>query len=262
MLLETLSQLLRLPASQVARRLNDATAGLVAKYPTKLAFLVAVNPFNAASIGECERCFKEYDAKGVGIGTSWNGIFLDSPQADPFWEYAQDRDVAIFVHPPLVPIGHKQMNCYKLEEMVGRPFDTAMTASRMILSGLFDRYPRLKIVLPHMGGGLPCVVGRLDFGHRLGYEGLPDGQAARCERQPSAYLRTNIYVDTMGFSPTGIQQCIALLGPDRVLFVTDYAAVPISPKEHVDIIRGLRLSQDDESRILWKNASGLFKLEN
>jgi 5-carboxyvanillate decarboxylase len=130
----------------------------------------------------------------------------------------------------------------------------------MILSGLFDRYPRLKIVLPHMGGGLPAVVGRLDFGYRLGYEGLPQRQSARCKQTPSSYLRSNFYVDTMGFSPTGILQAIALFGADRTLFGTDYAAVPLSPKEHIDIIKGLRLSYADEERIFWRNASALFKL--
>lgn len=258
--LSMLLEVLHLPASWAAPRLNDATAAMVARYPAKLDFLAMVSPFDGASIAECERCFKEHGAKGISIGTSWKGVFLDSPRADPFWEYAQDKGAAVFVHPPLVPIGYQHMNRYKLEEMVGRPFDTAMTVSSMILSGLFDRYPRLKIVLPHMGGGLPSVIGRLDFGYRLGYEGLPSGQAARCQRPPSSYLKTNLYVDTMGFSPTGIQQSIALFGADRVLFGTDYAAVPISPKEHIDIIKGLGLSAEDESRILWKNANDLFRL--
>ena len=260
MLLETLCQVLRLPSAFVARRLNDATAELVARFPNQLDFLVMVNPFDTASTDECERCFKNYGAKGVSIGTSWKGTFLDSGRAMSFFDYAQAADVAVFLHPPLVPIGYESMNCYKLEETVGRPFDTAMTAARMILSGLFDRYPRLKIVLPHMGGGLPCVVGRLDFAHRLGYAGLPAGQAARCERPPSAYLRSNFYVDTMGFAPAGILQSIALFGSDRILFGTDYAAVPISPREHVDIIKALGLSPEDESRIFWRNAAALFKL--
>lgn len=260
MLLDAFSQLVPLSAAKITRRLNDVTAALVARYPSKLDFLVMVNPFEAGSIGECERCFNECGAKGIAIGTSWKGRFLDSPDANRFWEYAQDKDAAIFIHPPLVPIGYRYMNRYKLEEMVGRPFDTTMTVSRMILSGVFDRYPRLKIVMPHMGGGLPNVIGRLDFGFRLGYEGLPEGEAASCERLPSTYLTTNLYVDTMGFSSTGIQHCLALFGPDRVLFGTDYAAVPISPKEHIDIIKNLNLSREDESRIFWKNANNLFKV--
>ena len=261
MFLETLCQkMLFVPNEELNKRLNDATARLVAKYPEKLEFMVNINPFDTGSIKECERCFEELGAKGISIGTSWNGEFLDSPQLDYFWEYVQDRDVTLFLHPPLVPIGYHQMNTYKLEEMVGRPFDTTMTIARMIFSGVFDRYPRLKMVIPHMGGALPNVVGRLDFGYRLGYKGLPEGQAAVCERRPSEYLKMNLYVDTMGFSPAGIKHCIDLFGVDRVLFGSDYAAVPISPKEHIDIVKGLGLSQEDEEKILWKNANTLFRM--
>ena len=83
------------------------------------------------------------------------------------------------------------MNIYRLEEMIGRPFDTTMTVARMIYSGVFDRHPELKIVLPHMGAALPNIVGRLDFGYRLGYDGLPKEEAAACRKKPSEYFRTN-----------------------------------------------------------------------
>lgn len=260
MSLETFSQVLHMPALEVAKRLNDATAALVARYPTKLDFLVMVNPFQVSSIGECERCFNEHDAKGISIGTSWQGKFLDSPKLQPFWEYVQAKGIAIFLHPPMVPIGYRRMNRYRLEEIIGRPFDTTMTVTRMIYAGVFDQFPQLKIILPHMGGALPNVIGRLDFGYRLGYEGLPADQAARCQRKPSEYLRINLYVDTMGFSPEGIKQCIELFGVERVLFGTDYAAVPISPKEHIDIVKSLGLSQEEEAKIFWKNANDLFRL--
>ena len=260
MLLETFCEVLYQPSNWVATRMNDATAALVAKYPTKLAFMAMVNPFDKGSLTECERCFKEHRAKGICTGTSWKGEFLDSQDLNHFWEYAEDKGAPIFFHPPFVPIGWEKMNLYKLEEMVGRPFDTTMTAARMIFSGVFDRYPKLKIVLPHMGGALPNVIGRLDFGYRLGYSGLPLGQAAICKRKPSEYLKTNFYVDTMGFSALAIKYCIDLLGAERVLFGTDYGPVPISPKEHIDIVRSLGLSREDEDKILWKNSAELFKL--
>jgi len=151
------------------------------------------------------------------------------------------------------------MRAYKLEEMVGRPFDTTMTVARMIYSGVFDRHPWLKIVLPHMGGLLPMIDGRLDFGFRLGYKGLPKEQSAVCQRRPSEYFQTNLYMDTMGFSPKGVKHVIDLLGSDRALFGSDYAAVPIHPKEHVEMIRGLGLNPEDEEKLMWKNAARLFR---
>lgn len=260
MLLDTACEVLLQSSEQMAKRLNDATAALVAKYPAKLSFMAMANPFDKSSVNECERCFKELGAKGISIATSWKGEFLDSQKLNHFWEYAQDKDAAVFIHPPFVPIGAEAMNLYKLEEMVGRPFETTMTVTRMIYSGVFDRYPKSKIVLPHMGGALPNLIGRLDFGYRLGYSGLPPGQAAVCKRKPSEYLKNNFYVDTMGFSALGIKHCIELLGADRVLFGTDYGPVPISPKEHINIVRSLGLNGEDEARILWKNANQLFRL--
>jgi aminocarboxymuconate-semialdehyde decarboxylase len=152
------------------------------------------------------------------------------------------------------------MGAYKLEEMVGRPFDTTMTVARMIYAGGFDRYPKLNIVLPHMGGGLAMMVGRLDFGYRLGYKGLPKDQVPVCKRKPSEYFRTNLYVDTMGFTPLGMRHIIDLFGADRVLFGSDYAAVPINPIEHVDMVKNLGLSHEEQEKIFWKNANKLFNI--
>ena len=259
--LETLCQALFFaPDKVVTRQFNDAMAKMVAEYPDKLAFMVAVNPSEQSSIEECERCFKEHDAKGITIGTSWDGEFLNSQKIESFWQYAQDRDVAIFLHPPFVPIGYSKMNIYRLEEMIGRPFDTTMTVACMIYSGVFDRHPGLKIVLPHMGAALPNIVGRLDFGYRLGYRGLAEREAAVCRKKPSEYFRTNLYVDTMGFNPLGVKYAIETFGIDHVLFGTDYAAVPISPREHIDIVRNLGLSKTDEAKVLWENANRIFNL--
>jgi aminocarboxymuconate-semialdehyde decarboxylase len=261
--LELMSRALSIiPDAILARKVNDGIAAMVTSYPSRLAFMAMINPFNNGSTSECERCLDQLGAKGINISTSWKGKFLDSEKLNPFWEYAQAKDVPIFLHPPCVPIGYQKMNRYRLEEVVGRPFDTTMTVARMIYSGIFDRYPALKVIMPHMGGSLPSVIGRLDFGYRLGYDGLPKIEAAACKFQPSHYLKTNLYVDTMGFSPTGIKQCIELFGTDRILFGTDYPAVNISQKEHVDMIKGLGLSEEDEDKIFWKNAKYLFKLSD
>jgi len=248
------------PDAEVTRQFNDATAKMVQPYPGRAAFMVGVNPFDESSIAECERCFQVHDAKGIAIGTSWNGKFLDAQEAEPFWEYVQEKDRPIFVHPPLVPIGYQKMDTYRLEEMVGRPFETTMTVARMIYSGVFDRHPGLRVVLPHMGAALPNIAGRLDFGYRLGYGGLPEGQAAVCRKKPSEYFRTNLYVDTMGFNPLGIKYTIETFGIDHVLFGSDYAAVPISPREHIDMVKSLGLSAEDEDKIFFRNAERMFGL--
>ena len=178
-----------------------------------------------------------------------------------FWEWAQDRQVPVFIHPPRVPIGNEQqMDQFKLDELIGRPFDTAMALARMILSGLFDRYPRLKIVVAHMGGGLLPCMGRLDFGYRLGCEGMPEDSVIRCKKMPSEYLKL-LHVDTMGFWAPHVREAVEVFGADRVMFGTDYGPVPIDPKEHVDIVNELAISPADKENILWRNAARFFDLK-
>ena len=211
-------------------------------------------------MAEGERCIGALGFKGIQICTSWHGRFIDGEDSFAFWEWAQDRRVPVFIHPPRVPIGHEQqMDQYKLDELVGRPFDTTMAFARLILSGLFDRYPRLKLVIAHMGGGLLPCIGRLDFGWRLGCEGLPERAVIRCKELPSSYLR-RFSVDTMGFWAPHVCEAVEVFGPDRVMFGTDYGPVPLDPTEHINIVNALPLSPTDKEKILWRNADVFFDL--
>jgi predicted TIM-barrel fold metal-dependent hydrolase len=248
------------PAIDVVKHVNDQNAAIVARAPATNWGLGTLNPLDAGHIAEGERCLGPLGFKGLLITSSWQGRFLDTEAAFPFWEWAQDRQAPIFIHPPRVPIGHdQQMDQYKLDELVGRPFDTAMALARMILSGLFDRYPRLKIAVAHMGGGLLPVMGRLDFGWRLGCDGMPERAVIRCKSRPSDYLAM-LCVDTMGFWPPHVREAVEVFGVDRVMFGTDYGPVPIDPKEHIDIVNGLAISAADKEKILWRNAERFFEL--
>ncbi len=257
---EVMSAISRKPAIDVVRHVNDQNAAIVARSPNNFG-LGTLNPLDANHIAEGERCLESLDFKGLLITSSWHGRFIDGEDAFPFWEWAQDRQVPLFIHPPRAPIGHQQqMDQFKLDELVGRPFDTAMALARMILSGLFDRYPRLKIVVAHMGGGLLPVMGRLDFGWRLGCEGMPERAVIRCKERPSDYL-SKLSVDTMGFWAPHVRETVEVFGADRVMFGTDYGPVPIDPKEHVDIVNGLGISEVDKEKILWRNAAKFFNLD-
>ena len=261
-MLTTFARMLGLSTLETARRFNDAGAELMARYP-EISVLATVFPFAEGDLVELDRSLDELGMKGVVVDTRADGVFLDDPAAYPFWERIQDRDLTVFLHPPLAPIGSDSpaMAQYKLDEVIGRPFDSAMCAARLIFSGTLDRFPGLRLVLAHMGGGLLAVMGRLIFSHRLGYAGLPDDAAAKCQRPPLEYLRDNFYVDTMGLWPPHLKEAIEVFGSHRVLFGSDYAPVPLSPAEHVEEVRSLGLSTEDEERILWRNAVDLFRLE-
>ena len=256
---ETMTAVSRAPALDIVKAVNDQTVALVARAPRNWG-LGTLNPLDPAHIAEGERCLKSLGLKGLLISTSWHGRFIDGEDALPFWEWAQARQVPLFIHPPRVPIGHdRQMDQYKLDELVGRPFDTAMALARMILSGFFDRFPRLRIVVAHMGGGLLPVMGRLDFGWRLGCDGMPERAQIRCERKPSEYLKL-LHVDTMGFWAPHVREAVEVFGADRVMLGTDYGPVPIDPREHVEIVAGLAIPEADKEKILWRNAARFFDL--
>jgi len=251
------------PALEVVRHGNDQVAALIAGGPAtpRLRGLATINPLDKSQIAEAERCLGPLGFKGLLINSSWHGRFIDGEDAYPFWEWAEDRQVPLFIHPVRVPIGHdRQMDQYKLDEIVGRPFDTAMALARMILSGLFDRFPRLKICVAHMGGGLLPVMGRLDFGWRLGSDGMPERAKMRCKRLPSEYLAL-LHVDTMGFWAPHVREAVEVFGADRVMLGTDYGPVPIDPREHIDIVTGLAVTQDDKEKMLWRNAARFFDLD-
>jgi len=258
---EVMSAVSTSPAIDIVKSINDQIAAIVTRAPNTNWGLGTLNPLDARNVVEGERCLNSLRFKGLLICSSWHGRFLDGDDALPFWEWAEDRQVPIFIHPPRVPIGHdQQMDQYKLDELVGRPFDTAMALARMILSGLFDRHPRLKIVVAHMGGGLLPCMGRLDFGWRLGCEGMPERSVIRCKKLPSDYLGL-LHVDTMGFWAPHVHEAIEVFGAERVMFGTDYGPVPIDPKEHVDIVTGLAIPAADKEKILWRNAARFFNLD-
>jgi predicted TIM-barrel fold metal-dependent hydrolase len=257
---ETISWASKSAAIDIVQSVNDQIAGIVARSPRNWG-LGTLNPLDQSHITEGERCLGPLGFKGLLITSSWHGRFLDGEDAFPFWEWAQHAQVPVFIHPPRVPIGHdQQMDQFKLDELVGRPFDTAMALARMILSGLFDRFPRLKIAVAHMGGGLLPVMGRLDFGWRLGCEGMPERAMIRCKERPSDYL-TRLSVDTMGFWAPHVREAVEVFGAERVMFGTDYGPVPIDPKEHVDIVNALPITAEDKDKILWRNAARFFALD-
>ena len=99
----------------------------------------------------------------------------------------------------------------------------------MIAYGLFDRHPKLQVLIVHMGGGLASIVGRLEFNWRLNYNGIknpPAGKPYTNKRSPFDYFKTNILVDCMGFNAIGVRAAIEMCGVDRVVFGTDFGPVP------------------------------------
>lgn len=240
---------------------------LVERYPNDFDTMVDAQPMDERCRPVLEWAIDDHGARAISIATSYGtGMdrkFLDAPECDWLWSFAEEKGVVIHAHPPFVPFGHEMLNTYRLLEAVGRPFDTALSFARMIFSGVFDRHPDLRMVAVHMGGALPSVLGRLDFNWRLNYHGIdnpPQEKVIKNERPPADYLKTNLYTDTMGFSPTGVTQAVELFGIDRVMFGTDYGPLPFSPKEHIDIVKSVLPDKADQDKVFFQNANRIFRL--
>jgi len=265
MLTTIANELLNVPTYEAAKMHNDNMVKIRDQYPNMIFPYCAVNPHDGdEAIKEMERCIDQLGFKAVSIDTSYgttNKVFNHTIETYKFWKYVNDKEIPVYVHPSFLCYGWEWMDRYKFEETVGRPAETALSVSLMILSGLFDMFPKLKIILAHMGGGFLMCLPRLQFGHKLGYEGFLDYQKGKNKKEPIEYVRQNIWADTMGFDPAGIKHAIEVFGIDHILLGTDYAAVPITPKEHIDIVCDqLGLSEDDQNKILGLNAKKLYNL--
>lgn len=265
---ETLSRnVFRMDPVDVMQIVFEDRLKLIAQHPEDFDTMVDANPFDERCIRVLEPAIDQHGAKAISIATSYGtGMerkFLDAPECDWLFGFAEQKGVVIHAHPPFVPFGAEMLSGYRLLEAVGRPFDTALSFSRMILAGVFDRHPKLQMVAVHMGGALPAVLGRLEFNWRLNYEGIanpPPDKVLKNEHTPFSYLKTNLYTDTMGFSPSGVHQAVELFGIDRLLFGTDYGPLPFSPREHIDIVKDVIPDPADQQKVFSGNANRIFRL--
>lgn len=260
-------QIIKREVTESLKFLNDEAMEIRERYPRDITCMANAHALEENSRSVIDPMITDEGACAISISTSYGSgaqqVFLDSPKAEWLWEYAQAKDLLVHIHPPMGSVGDISMKQYRLIEAVGRPFDTALTAARMIYSGLFDKYPKLKVAFVHMGGALAPVVCRLDWNWNLNYKGInnpPLNKVAKNLMQPSGYFKSNIYVDSMGPSALGLRAAVELCGVDRVLFGTDFGPVPISPRAHIDLVNEVFRDAEDRDAIFSENARRLFQL--
>ncbi|MGB7042205.1 MAG: amidohydrolase family protein, partial [Xanthobacteraceae bacterium] len=141
---------------------NRHLAHCRAKYPDKFVNMATCIPDSGdAGLRELERAVKEDDARAVIINSSHNGHYPDEDAAKPFWRLVSDLDIPVFIHPGDATT--PAMADYRLASSVGRPADNVLSLARLIVRGIFEQFPNVKIVGSHLGGGLCEVIGRLDY---------------------------------------------------------------------------------------------------
>jgi 2,3-dihydroxybenzoate decarboxylase len=203
-----------------ARAANDFLAQQIEKRPDRYSGFAHLAMQNArAAADELERCMRELKFCGAMINGHTNGQYLDDPALYPFWERAEALGALIYLHPadPVTPApvleGHKGLRRATWEWT----FETGSHALRLIFSGLFDRFPRARLGLGHLGETIPFLLWRFDS--RAG----PNFYAIKLGKPPSQYFKDNFVVTTSGMCSAEPLDCtIAALGHERVMFAADY----------------------------------------
>lgn len=245
--------------TELAKLANDRLAAACKTYPTRLAGLAAVAPQNPqGAAAELERAVKSLGLKGAIINSHTHGEYLDDRKFWPIFEAAQGLGVPVYIHPrepgpgmagPLSMPGFRVAWGYGVE--------TATHIMRLIAGGVFDQFPRLKIVVGHMGEGIPFTLERID--NRYLWELEIGGFERTIKRLPSAYFRDNIIVTTSGMNyRLPLMMTIEFLGIDNILFAADW---PFEvARDSVDAMDAMPLSEEDKAKIYHRNAKRVFAL--
>jgi len=254
--------LTREEAVDALRRSNDFLARLRDRHPDRIVALATTIPGGGdAHLKELERAVREDDLRGVLISSSHRGAYPDDDDARPFFALATALDIPVFLHPPAIGFGEERMNEYRLASSVGRPFDNSLALARLIVKGIFEDFPTLKLVASHLGGGICEIIGRMDYAYDLGEEAffLGSYEPLRIKRRPSDYLRM-AYMDTVAYHAPAVECAIKTVGAERLLFGSD-APMLISLKGRaLAMIDELGLATADREKILGGTAKRLLKL--
>jgi predicted TIM-barrel fold metal-dependent hydrolase len=250
-------------ALETARRSNDYMAEQVAKNPKRFqAFAALPLQDPEAASRELVRCVRELGFKGTLVNgfsqseDSASTLYYDLPQYREFWATLEGLDVPFYMHPRQL-VGERS-------DVQGHPWlqasawsfgvEVATHALRLMGSGLFDAYPKLKVILGHLGETLPHAIWRVD--HRI--KAIPRGVPAK--KPFWDYLRNNFYVTTSGnFNSLALQNTILSVGADRILFATDYPYETMT--EAAEWLDGIEvISEADKLKIAHSNAAKLLKI--
>ena len=197
------------------RFINNDLAEIQKKFPRRFIGLAQAPVLEGkTAIAELRRALTELGLHGVTITSQVTGVSLDSPKLYDLYELACELDAPVFVHPALVPTGYQHLQDYDLPRVLGREVDLTVATTRLIAGGIYDRYPNLKIVMAHFGGGIAAVKERLvGKGYRFGTLKKPFGE----------YF-DQVYFDMAGFEGGTIALNCALQGirPERLVFASDY----------------------------------------
>jgi aminocarboxymuconate-semialdehyde decarboxylase len=232
---------------------NDAAAAACRAHPDKFVSFAMIPMQDAAlALKELERASKLEGMRGLYLATSVDSVELDDKRFWDIYAKCEELDWPIFLH-PVYTIGVDRTQRYYLRNLLGNPYDTGMAAASLIFGGVLDTFPKLEFNLPHAGGTLPGLIGRLDHGTKVRPE------LKHMKRLPSEYLRRFTY-DTIGHDDRINMNLVRQVGADRVLLGSDYCFDMGLDDPVATVARMTDISQSDRDLILGKTAAKLLRI--
>jgi 2,3-dihydroxybenzoate decarboxylase len=245
-------------AIPMAREANELLFETAKKYPGRFAGFAALPTADPqAAARELERCIEKLKFKGAMIHGHQQGEFLDARKYWVIWERAEQLGVPIYLHPTLPHPDALKSYFAGYEDLAracwGFAVDTSCHFLRIVFAGVFDAYPKLKVILGHLGEGLPFAM------HRLNTHGAAAAKRRGLKREPIEYFRDNLLVTTSGnwYEPA-FQLTLTALGADRILFAVDWPYE--ANKVGVEFLEKISVSEADRAKIAHRNAERLLRL--
>ena len=208
---------------------------------------------------ELERAVKQDDARAVIINSSHQGHYPDEDAAKPFFKLVCDLDIPVFVHPgdATTPATAD----YRLASSISRPADNCLSLARLIVRGIFEQFPKLKLVGSHLGGGICEVIGRMDYAYNLPDFAffLGSYEPMLIRHPPSHYLRM-MYFDSASYTPLAAEMCFRTVGEDQFILGTDSPPMIPLKMQGIKLIDQIGLTPAQHAKVGGGNAARLLKL--
>ena len=243
---------------------NNITKEHIDEYPGRFlgfATLPMCDPIAAAK--ELERCVKDMHFVGALLAGRYKGRMLNEKEFLPIFQKAEELDVPLYIHPAFIPPEVKKAyydsDAYSPEvafelSSVGYGWhsEVGIQTLRLILSGIFDKFPKLKIIIGHWGETVPCFLDRLDF--------MLDKKITGLKRNVSEYFKDNVYITPSGITSTDqLEYVVKLMGAEHVLYSIDYPYV--NPKDPYGFLVNSSLTDEQKELIAYKNAERILNIK-
>jgi 2,3-dihydroxybenzoate decarboxylase/5-carboxyvanillate decarboxylase len=246
-------------ATELATLANDRLAEVIKRHPLRFAGLACFAPQSPKRAAkEMERAIGQLKLNGFILNSHTNNEYLDDPKYWPILEAAEALDRCIYIHPRAASAGLKgPLGDYGMDSaMWGYGVETGTHVVRMMASGVFDRFPKLKICIGHMGEAVPFWLWRVNF---MSTRAQQTGRSPKTQLSMAEYFQRNFVISTSGVEdPLALDYAIKKLGVDNVLWAIDYPYQPSAPA--VKFMDTAPVSEADRAKLYHKNAERIFHI--